>query len=315
MVNICLCIKQALPNLKILNLSDSTSLTKTPNFTGSPLLETLLLEGCTSLFEIHPSIGLLSKLVYLNMRDCNSLKNLPENICNLSSLRCLNLCGCTNLDSLPENLGTIDCLNELLADGTSIKRLPDSIGFLLQLKELSLKGCKRDREADTWFSRFSLPSQIKYPRFLPRLFPNFCSLIRLDLQDCNLSDEDLHDELGKLSSVEELNLGGNNFYDLPHSFNQLDKLRELSFSGCKFLRSLPELPSNLQKLNARDCSSIIYLPNLSKLSKLEKLVLTNCSMLPEVQGLKYLFSLKAIYMAGCTSMVTNFDRRFIQVVL
>ncbi|KAJ0900115.1 putative leucine-rich repeat domain superfamily [Helianthus annuus] len=56
-----------LPNLKILDLSDSKYLIKTPDFEGLPCLERLILEGCINLEEIHPSIGYNKRLVFVDM--------------------------------------------------------------------------------------------------------------------------------------------------------------------------------------------------------------------------------------------------------
>jgi hypothetical protein len=80
---------QILNKLKVLNLSNSKHLTKSPNFSQVPKLEILILEGCTRLVEIHESNGGLGKLVLLNLKGCKSLMNLPSNISNLESLKTL----------------------------------------------------------------------------------------------------------------------------------------------------------------------------------------------------------------------------------
>ncbi|XP_041016680.1 disease resistance protein Roq1-like [Juglans microcarpa x Juglans regia] len=49
-------------SLKRFDLSGSQNLLETPNFTGVPSLETLDLEGCTSLSKVHKSIGVLKRL-------------------------------------------------------------------------------------------------------------------------------------------------------------------------------------------------------------------------------------------------------------
>ncbi|XP_019152026.1 PREDICTED: TMV resistance protein N-like isoform X2 [Ipomoea nil] len=71
---------KVLDNLKFMNLSHSQKLIRTPDFTGIPNLETLILEQCTSLVEIHVSVGFLKKLVSLNLMHCVNLKRLPESI-------------------------------------------------------------------------------------------------------------------------------------------------------------------------------------------------------------------------------------------
>ena len=66
--------------MKIINLSNSLNLIKTPDFTGIPNLENLILEGCTSLFEVHPSLARHKKLQYVNLTDCVSIRIFPSNL-------------------------------------------------------------------------------------------------------------------------------------------------------------------------------------------------------------------------------------------
>jgi hypothetical protein len=81
---------QVLSKLKVLNVSYSKNLTKSPNFLQVPHLEMLILEGCINLVELHESIGHLKDLVLLNLNECNNLWNLPRSISNLESLEKLN---------------------------------------------------------------------------------------------------------------------------------------------------------------------------------------------------------------------------------
>ncbi|XP_018825308.2 TMV resistance protein N-like isoform X2 [Juglans regia] len=74
-----------LPNLKVFDPSNSKNLIETPDLTGIPNLESLNLDGCRSLCEVHPSIGSLKKLKWLTLDKCSSLEKLPD----LSSLECL----------------------------------------------------------------------------------------------------------------------------------------------------------------------------------------------------------------------------------
>ncbi|KAI4310993.1 hypothetical protein MLD38_035931 [Melastoma candidum] len=67
-------------NVKVLNLSGCTDLLLTPNFTKSPELERLILEGCALLVHIDPSIGTLKQLVYLNLKSCQELNILPQEL-------------------------------------------------------------------------------------------------------------------------------------------------------------------------------------------------------------------------------------------
>ncbi|ESW06208.1 hypothetical protein PHAVU_010G028900 [Phaseolus vulgaris] len=68
---------QVLKWLKFLNLSHSKFLRETPDFSGLPSLEKLILKDCPSLCKVHQSIGDLQNLVLINLKDCTSLSNLP----------------------------------------------------------------------------------------------------------------------------------------------------------------------------------------------------------------------------------------------
>ncbi|KAI7981039.1 TMV resistance protein N [Camellia lanceoleosa] len=259
-------------SLKILNLSNSKSLTKSPIFCALSMLEELLLESCTSLMELHESMEFLDKLVHLNLKDCMNLKYLPSSICKLKSVKHLNLTGCAKLEELPEHLGHMESLTELLVDGTTIKQLPVSIGLLKNLRTLSLKGCNRQLTTKSWFSLISswvLPRKnADSIRFLPSSVSGLCSLTKLDLRDCNLSEGDFPADLRSLSSLQVLDLSGNNFCSLPCGFSHLSKLEDLGLDNCRSLQSISNLPPNLVEVRAYGCISLEKISDLSKLKTL-----------------------------------------------
>ncbi|XP_042483025.1 disease resistance protein RPV1-like [Macadamia integrifolia] len=273
-----------LRSLKILNLSHSNHLSRTPDFLGLPSLEKLILEGCTSLPEVHQSIGHLDRLVLLNLKDCKILKNLPSSICKLKALESLILTGCSKLDKLPEDLGEMDSLTELFADESTIEKLPSSIGHLKNLRSLSLRGCKGS-PSKSWLSIFRARGPQRSPdsiTLLPSSFPGLCSLKKLILEDCNMSDA-IPIDLQRLSSLQELFLGKNNFCSLSTRINHLPQLRLLDLGKCTRLQSLPELPSSLSILNASDCICTARLPDLSNLHNFPSLLFINCHKLIEIQ--------------------------------
>ncbi|KAJ6978650.1 TMV resistance protein N-like [Populus alba x Populus x berolinensis] len=89
--------KLFLPKLKVLDLRHSRDLIRTPNFSGLPTLEKVILEDCISLVQIHNSIGDLQRLLILNLRNCSGLMELPEEMSRLNLLQELVLDGCSNL--------------------------------------------------------------------------------------------------------------------------------------------------------------------------------------------------------------------------
>ncbi|WOH10111.1 hypothetical protein DCAR_0729573 [Daucus carota subsp. sativus] len=123
--------------LKTLNMSCSLELTTTPDFNKFPYLETLDLQGCISLKDVHVSIGSLARLVSLNLRGCVNLTSL-EYICNLRVLQYLNVGGWSSLEALPTEVGNIESLIVLNAEKLSVLELTDSVGRFSKLIELNL---------------------------------------------------------------------------------------------------------------------------------------------------------------------------------
>ncbi|KAF2309242.1 hypothetical protein GH714_001343 [Hevea brasiliensis] len=114
---------KSFPCLKILDLSHSHLLTTTPDFTGLPGLESLLLKDCINLVKIDDSIAVLRALVLLNLEGCVKLKELPKTISDLKSLEELYLTGCSELKVLPKVLAQMESLKVFLAGGITLNEL------------------------------------------------------------------------------------------------------------------------------------------------------------------------------------------------
>ena len=125
-----------------MDLSYSARLVHTLDFNGFPRLERLILNCCTNLVDIHPSIGQLKRLVVLDLEHCESLTNLPSMSTEMESLQILNLFGCYQLREIPKFNGILKSLSELYLGRTSIKTLPSSIDCLTALTLLNLKDSK-----------------------------------------------------------------------------------------------------------------------------------------------------------------------------
>ncbi|XP_022717114.1 TMV resistance protein N-like [Durio zibethinus] len=326
---------ESLYKLKLVNLKGSQNLIKTPDLTMAPNLESLILEGCTRIVDVHPSIGVLKKLKHLNLRDCKSLRSLPTKI-GTESLETLILTGCSNLQRFPEIGGEMKCLMELYLDGTGIEELPSSIGQLSNLvllnlkncrklsslpssidgckflKTLNISGCSRIKTLPENLQQVELLEELdlsetamrKPPSFIfqykklkvlsfrgckgppSKLRPNPPSLFKvlqrgstdslalmlprlsglsflkvLNLSDCNLCEGNIPDDICCLSSLEELNLSGNSFISLPETVTRLSKLRFLLLSDCKRLKSLPDLLASIEGVIIDGCVSLEVLEN------------------------------------------------------
>ncbi|KAF5481845.1 hypothetical protein F2P56_002465 [Juglans regia] len=308
--------KQVLEKLKILNLGHSHYLTKTPEFSSLPNLEKLILKDCTSLYEVHQSIGDLNNLVLANLKDCKSLRSLPRSFYKLKYLQTLILSGCSRFDALADDLGSMESLTTFLADNTAIRQVPVSIVHLRNLKHLSLCGCKVSTSKSlpslfwSWISPGRSPKSVN---LLPASLQGLNSLKTLSLRYCNLSDDAIPKDLGSLSSLQTLELDGNSFSNLPSTLGGLLKLQSLSLNYCTNLQSLPNLPTSLKQIYAMNCTAMESMPNLSKISNMEALHLTNCHKLVEIPGLdKLLKSFRVIHLEGCNNVTSTFKESLLQ---
>ncbi|KAI3803949.1 hypothetical protein L1987_32115 [Smallanthus sonchifolius] len=154
--------------LKILNLSYSVELIRTPNFGGLQSLESLFLEGCLSLTQVCESIGNLERLVLLDISGCRSLKDIPflprslvslkmygcSNFGGLGQVQCLNACSLSSIlvdidvsdcclfnSSFPEDWSNLFLLKILNISNNHITSLPGCIKSLPSLEVLNANFC------------------------------------------------------------------------------------------------------------------------------------------------------------------------------
>ncbi|XP_016472620.2 TMV resistance protein N [Nicotiana tabacum] len=261
---------QCCRSLKELNLSHCKQLRSTPNFNGSLSLETLYLHGCSSLTEIHPSIGNLSRLIELSMSGCEKLTDLPSSICQLISVNYLSISNCSFIKTLPDDLGDMKSLRSLYASRTGIKQFPRSVEMLRNLVTLIVGGQKL--EAKRSISGRGV-HQIQYS------LPTF--VCDLSLTYCNLSEADIPRDIGSLSSLKYLDLSGNSFYCLPFDFSKLRLLEKLCLNDCENLQTLPSVSNleNLYKINLYNCQKLVKITELDNLPSIERINMINCSSL------------------------------------
>ncbi|KAF8020080.1 hypothetical protein BT93_G0703 [Corymbia citriodora subsp. variegata] len=212
--------------LKVLNLTQCSDLLSTPDFSGYTDLEILILERCSRLEKLDPSISHLKCLVSLNLKFCSYL------------------------DRLPVELGCMTALKELSIDGTSIRQIPSSLGNLKQLEILSGFKCVPLTYLPSSISYLSALSKISLDgakiNELPSSLGELSNLRLLSLRDCH-DVEELPDSIGKMGSLEELDISATSISNLPDSIRNLRSLRVLRMDST-FIRAFPEEIGNLTKL-------------------------------------------------------------------
>ncbi|KAL0006306.1 hypothetical protein SO802_013867 [Lithocarpus litseifolius] len=258
-----------------------------PDTTEIPNLESLILKDCTSLSKIHPSLGYLKKLIFLNLDGCVCLESLPCMI-SLESLEILVLNGCLRLKKFPEIVGNMSPLPHLVLAGTAIEGLPLSIKYLTGLTLLNLRDCK---------SLLSLPDSICCMTSLKTLTLSGCS--RLNKLPTNL---------GNLECLENLEVIGIAIRELPSSVERLTSLTSLNLSDCKDLLSLPDTicsVTNLKALTLSGCSSLDRLPKkLGNLTGLKELEVNKTAIRELPSSLEHLSNLTSLSLSDCKELLS-----------
>ena len=119
----------------------------------------------------------------------------------------------------------------------------------------------------------------------------------VDFSGYKIEDEYLNN-IGEISSIEELNLSDCSIEKLPESISKLTKLKKLKIRNNKLLTEIPEWINSLKSLELLDCAgcNIKKIGNIDNCKKLTELVLdfnSNLSKLPNLSGLKKLSRLTA----------------------
>ncbi|XP_016650361.1 PREDICTED: TMV resistance protein N-like isoform X1 [Prunus mume] len=240
--------------LKVIKLSHSKSLTKTPDFEGFQNLERLDLEGCESLVEIHFSVGVLKKLTFLNLKDCKSLELLPDEI-EMECLEVLILSGCSRVKKISNFVDPMEHLRKLSLDGTAIESIPSSIEHLTSLSSLDLRDC---------INLNCLPSTIG----------KLQSLKFLNVSGCP--------KLAKMATSSKRKRGmGGTAEEWPSSFGLLGNLESFFFRGPKGLSQQSWYMSLLFQIFPMKSLQPMrpFLPPLSGLFSLKELDLSDGNLL------------------------------------
>ncbi|KAF8040297.1 hypothetical protein BT93_B2512 [Corymbia citriodora subsp. variegata] len=276
--------------LKVLNLTRCVQLTATPTFPPSMKLERLILERCSNLTVIHPSLKNLKQLVYLNINGCILLCKLPDlgpmrnleallidgtSISRISfrkdsmmNLQILSARNCKNLIEISDSIGYLESLVCLALDGSEIHTLPVSVGLLEKLSSLSLNDCRRLSN-------------------LPDGIGDLSSLQFLDL--CHTATQELPTSVKDLKAMKVLRMRGTLIREFPKVILNLEKLEEIDFSLCPILEG--RIPDDIWRLSSLailklTCTRISGLPpSFHRLSRLQELDISGCDNLQSLPDL------------------------------
>ncbi|KAL4597619.1 hypothetical protein ACB092_11G002700 [Castanea dentata] len=239
--------------LKFIDLTDSVDLFITPDFTGVPNLEKLVLVRCTNLRAFHPSIGILKKLVELNLQDCERLIRLPRKF-GMEPLVTFEISNCPKLKTIPKPVANPKFVHELFLDRTAIvnliKNLPETLWIIKGLEILDLsKVCIEEPPSSIERLTGLTSLTLRYCENLVSLPNTICNLKllkSLDLFGC-LKFRNLPKNLGNVKGLELLNLCWTAIEDVPSSIALLKNLKHLYICRWKSFESY-SLPTSLELL-------------------------------------------------------------------
>ncbi|KAK7405458.1 hypothetical protein VNO78_06772 [Psophocarpus tetragonolobus] len=242
-------------------------MTHVPDVSGAINLKVLTVDRCHKVEGFDKSIGFMPNLVFLSASECNKLKSfVPEMY--LPSLEVLSFNLCTRFKSFPHVAQKMNKPLHISMINTAIKEFPESIGNLVGIEYLDLSICRRLNDLPGSF--FLLPKLVtlridgcfqlggSFKKFKEsHSFTNGSpNLLKLYLSDANLSYEDLCMVLEIFPKLEYLDVSHNNFVSLPRCVTGSLHLKILDMSYCKNVKEISELPSNLQRVDARYCTSL-----------------------------------------------------------
>ncbi|TKY58563.1 TMV resistance protein N [Spatholobus suberectus] len=291
---------------------NGTAITYLPDEIGEmKLLRKLEMMNCKCLEYLPESISHLASLTTLNMVNGN-IRELPESTGLLENLVTLRLNECKMLRKLPASIGNLKSLYHFYMEKTDVSNVPESFGMLSSLRTLRMANSPDLNPNENSF--LAEPEENPSSFVLTSSFCNLTLLTELDAQAWRISGK-IPDEFEKLSQLETLNLGQNNFHSLPSSLKGLSILKVLSLPNCTQLISLPSLPSSLIELNLENCSALETIHDMSNLESLQELKLTNCVKVEDIPGLEGLKSLRRLYLSDCIACSSQIRKRLSKVAL
>ncbi|MED6112543.1 hypothetical protein PIB30_062659 [Stylosanthes scabra] len=259
---------QIFEDLTLINLSQCQSIKQIPNLSGAKSLRVFTLDRCHKLVKFDESVGVLPNLVHLSASECRVLSSFVREM-YLPSLEVLSFNFCKRLQNFPEVTKKMDKPLKIYLVNTAIKKFPDSIGNLIGLEHIDISICKGLRDLPSSFFKlpklFSFTVEGCYPlRGSLKKFKeshstsdDYCPNIRiLNFSGANLSDENLHPIFQVLQKMEHINVSHNDCVSLPNCIERSLHIKSIDVSYCKNLKTIPELPSSIQKVDARYCLSL-----------------------------------------------------------
>ena len=271
-----------------------------------PSLERLVIHNSEARSLKKAKLELCKNVEVLVLRFCNAIEEID--VTGMDNLRCIVVTRCAKLGKWVglEDLSYLAVFHRVFSIHSSIFRTPwlEPPDFSrTNLLELTIsndefRNYKRPQAHLRGFVKY-LPLSVKkinISRCPYDLGMSPISLMTLltNLEDLNLEFNleitDLTD-LGKLCSLQKLNVGRTGISSIPSGLGNLIDLHHVDVCGCEKLTSIAGIVemTSLQRVDARGCRSLWDLPDgMSNLEKLEMLDVRKSSLLTLPRDYKWL---------------------------
>ncbi|CAL9238558.1 unnamed protein product, partial [Arabidopsis halleri] len=211
-------------------------------------LKEMNLAVSTHLKEL-PDLSKATNLESLNLNGCTALVEIPSSIVNLHKLSELGMSTCESLEVIPTLINLASLQSIWMFQSLQLKRFPD---IPTNVKEIEIY--------DTGVEE--LPASLRHCTRLTTL--DICSNRNFKTFSTHLP-----------TCISRISLSNSGIERITACIKGLHNLQFLVLTGCKKLKSLPELPGSLELLSAEDCESLERVSNPLKTPN-ATLRFTNC---------------------------------------
>ncbi|KAL3691173.1 hypothetical protein R1sor_004824 [Riccia sorocarpa] len=286
--------------LELDRIQDISTIAAIPYIIGSlRQLQVLRLSWDDGILEIPDTWGNLTRLQELVLY--GDIKSLPASFSNLTRLEHVRLRGkfCSFVAC---EISTKRNPVRISDDGAGAAVLDALQGYMTKQKHLCLR-CKYGTSAVVVRNMVNLESLtiiVRDQQAVPDIFGDLQKLQSFTLV-CHAVGNSLVESLGRLSSLEELNLACGTLAQLPVLFGCSSTLRTL-WIACPSLQGLPDTFgefSHLTTLHINDNGLLLLPDSFTRLSQLKKLQIVGCDYLSHLPESLQCFDQDGRDMDGC----------------
>nr|AXU93588.1 RPP4/RPP5-like protein [Arabidopsis thaliana]AXU93631.1 RPP4/RPP5-like protein [Arabidopsis thaliana]AXU93644.1 RPP4/RPP5-like protein [Arabidopsis thaliana] len=252
----------------------------------------------------------LGSLKEMNLRYSNNLKEIPD-LSLAINLEELDLAGCKSLVTLPSSIqNAIKLINLDMSDCKKLESFPTDLN-LESLEYLNLTGCPNLRN----FPAIKMGcSDVDFPEGRNEIVVEDCFWNKnlpggLDYLDCltRCMPCEFPWWTRDVEQLAFLNVSGYKHEKLWEGIQSLGSLERMDLSESENLTEIPDLSkaTKLESLILNNCKSLVTLPStIGNLHRLERLEMKECTGLEVLPTDVNLSSLETLDLSGCSSLRT-----------